>query len=80
MILYQLEYCVSGRMFPKIFKTISRQSIKDYVLNNIDSFSDELNEPYSCCVNLSHDGTTIIISGDEDLVELTIKRVDLIEL
>ena len=80
MIVYQLVYCISGRVFPKVFKTISRQSIKDYVANNMDSFSDELNEPYSCCVALSTNGTTIIISGDEDLLELTIKRVDLVEL
>jgi hypothetical protein len=81
MNLYQLEFS-NGKVFNKVFQANSKADISDYVLLNFYDFRDDLrlSENYSCNVNLSHDKNKIIISGDEDYCEITIKEVDLIKL
>ena len=70
--MFQLKNKINGIVYNRIFKTNAVKNIVDWVRDNIDFFSDELNECYSCSVNLCHNDETIIISGDEDLMYLDI--------
>ena len=79
MALYQLQH-TNGYKLPQIFETESVANIKDYVRDNIYDYSDYINEIHSCTITLSHNKNCIIISGDEDLIYLDIKKVELIKL
>ena len=54
-----------------IFQEKNFDEIRDWVDNNLDTFS--LNEAHSCVVE--REGRTITITGDEDRIRLSLKDI-----